>query len=68
MNTPEFADVSVQLMERYETSGADVLGEPEFEGMTVSTFCDAALPTSHEGVVLTLHNASEFRVTAVRSR
>ena len=52
----------------YEESGADSLGEPELEGVSVSTFRDAALMTNNDGVVLTLRDGSEFQLTIIQSR
>lgn len=68
MNAAEFADIIVELIESYEESGADSLGEPELEGVSVSTFRDAALMTSDDGVVVTLRDGSEFQLTVIQSK
>jgi hypothetical protein len=68
MNAAQLAETIVELVESYEESGADALGEPELEGVEVKTFRDAALMTTDDGVVVTLRDGSEFQVSIVQSK
>lgn len=68
MSAAELADVIVDIFESLEEGGADALGEPEFEGVSVSTFRNAVLMTSDDGVVVTLRDGSEFQLTIIQSK
>jgi hypothetical protein len=68
VNAAQIAEVVAELVESYEESGADALGDPELEGVAVETFRAAALMTTDDGVVVTLRDGSEFQVTIVQSK
>jgi hypothetical protein len=68
MNAKALAEVILELIESYDESGADALGEPALEGVRVETFADAGVMTASDGVVVCLATGAEFQVTVVRSK
>jgi len=68
MNAARLADVIKELIESFEDCVADAMGEPGLDGANVGTFADAGVMTDDVGLVVTLHDGSEFRVTVVQSR
>ena len=49
------------------TEGCDSM-EICWENLRVQSFCEAGLMTSHNGLVITLPDGSEFQLTIVQSR
>jgi hypothetical protein len=68
MNAARLADVIKELIESFDDCGADALGEPAMDGANVDTFAEAGVPTTDAGLVVTLHDGTEFQVTVVQSR
>jgi hypothetical protein len=68
MNAARLADVIKELIDAYVDCGAEALGEPALQGATVGTFANAGVLTDGAGLVVTLHDGLEFRVTVVQSK
>ncbi|HWZ92556.1 MAG TPA: hypothetical protein VNW92_27005 [Polyangiaceae bacterium] len=68
MNAARLADFLKELIESYVDCGADALGEPELDGASVGTFADSGVMTGGDGVVVTLHDGSEFQIAVVQSK
>jgi hypothetical protein len=68
MNAARLSDILKELIDTYVDCGAETLGEPELDRASVDTFADAGVVTNNQGVVVTLHDGSEFHVTVAQSR
>jgi hypothetical protein len=68
MNAARLADVIKELIESFDDCGADALGEPALDGANLGTFAEAGVMTDNDGLVITLHDGSEFQVTVLQSR
>jgi len=68
MNAAQLADVIKELIDTYADCGAEALGEPALDGVSVVTFADSGVMTGNAGVVVTLHDGSEFQVSVVQSK
>lgn len=67
-NTTTDAEMT-DMLKCFLEGGADENGEPLLDGVArISSFRDAGLMTSSEGLVISLPGGAEFQVTVVRSR
>lgn len=68
MNAARLADVIKGLIESFDDCGADALGDCALDGANVGTFEVAGVMTDDAGLIITLHDGSEFQITVVQSK